>query len=117
MTARPAAGRADQAALLLRDLDRIEPPISHPLRKAADLAECEADPLEQLWMLLDQELRAELTSRLFVARQREDQVSGRRLCRRAQERRDEHRDAPLHIEGAATPDDVVDEITRERVVP
>ena len=62
---------SDQAALLLGNLDRIEPVAADPLREASNLAERVAHVLEEIGMLLDEELGAVSAASLFVTRQHE----------------------------------------------
>ena len=69
-------------------------------------------------MLLDEEPRAEVAAALLVAQHGEDDVAGQLhpLRVRAQERGQEHRDAALHVERAATPHPAVLEHAVERRV-
>src|SRR5580765_7267263 len=74
------------------------------------------DAGEELGMLLDEELGAVVAAVLLVAEDDEDHVS-RQLelaPRRAQERRDVHRDGALHVDGAASPDLPVYQVAAER---
>ena len=77
-----------------------------------------ADALEQLGMLGDQELGPELAAGLLVGEHAQDHVPGRRLRRGggAQEGGDHHRDAALHVQCAAAPDEAVVDLARERLV-
>ena len=87
-------------------------------RRTAELAERVPHAVEEVGVLLDEVLRAEVAAVLLVAQHREDQVAARLqlAARSAQERVDEHRDAALHVERAAAPDDAVDELGAERRV-
>src|SRR5262245_21369393 len=91
---------SDQAALLLGDLDRIEPSVSDPLCESSNLAERVTDAVERFGVAVDQELRAVLAPRLLVARERQDEIAGglEPLPRGTQEGRNEHRDPALHVE-------------------
>ena len=116
MPARSANRCANETALLLGDLDRIERPSSGPLGESAELAERVADAVEVIGVLLDEVLRTELAACLLVAREREDQIARRLepLGRDTKEGAEHHRDAALHVEGAPTPDLAVDELGVER---
>src|SRR5439155_10503139 len=118
--ARPSDRRLEPADLLLRDLDRIEPLARELEREAAELAERVSHPLEEVRMVLDEKPGADISAGLFVAEDREQHVALRpELFRlRAQERRDEHGDAALHVERAASPDITVHELPAEgRTLP
>ncbi len=108
--------RADQATLLLRDLDRDEPPAALPQRVAAELTQGVAYAAEQVCVLFDKELHAGVAARFLVAREREDDVAGGTGLRRRRphQRRKQHRHAALHVKGASPPDLAVDQIATER---
>ena len=74
------------------------------------------DAGERLRPLLGEELRAEVAAVLLVREHAEDCAAGRHaaLDLRPHERGDHHRDARLHVERAASPDDAVDELGVER---
>ncbi len=116
MSARTADDAVQPADLLLRDLDRVEPAPAEHGPGAAELAERVPDAGEELGVLLDEEPRAEVAAVLLVAEDAEDEVAARAQLAPggAEERVDEHRDAALHVERAAAPDDAVDEVARER---
>src|SRR6266540_387463 len=119
---RCVAGSADcrlhPADLLLGDLDRIEALARDFVGEPAELAERVAHAVEEMRMLLDEESRAEVTARLLVAEDGEDQVAARAEPFRlgAQERRHEHGDAALHVERPAAPDVAVHQLATERWV-
>ena len=114
----PAHRRLQPADLLLGHLDRVEALAADVEREAAELAERVAHPLEQLGMLLDEELRAEVAAGLLVGEDDEHDVARElhALALRAQEGVNEHRDARLHVERAAAPDVAVLELGLERRV-
>ncbi len=64
-------------------------------------------PREQLRVLLDEEARAEVAAGLLVREHDEHEIAGEldALPLRTHEGADEHRDAGLHVERAAAPDD------------
>ena len=113
---RSADGRPQPADLLLGDLDRIETPAARGEREAAELAEREADPVEQLRVFLDEEPRTEVTAVLLVGEDAEDEIAGwaDAFLSCAQEGRHEHCHASLHVERAAAPDLAFDESPLER---
>src|SRR5438067_2038262 len=109
---------ADQAALLLGDLDRDEAAVAAPERVAAELAQGMANVGKQVGVLLDEELHPGTTARLFVARQHQHEIARwRRLGRRdSHDRRHEHRHPALHVERASAPYFAVDQLAPERWV-
>src|SRR5918997_4234233 len=111
MPAGSADGRFQPADLLLGHLNRIEPRPGEMGRDTTDLAEREADSLEQLRMLPGKEARPVVAAVLLVAEHRQDQVTRRTevLGARPEKRRDQHRDAGLHVEGTSTPHLAVDD--------
>src|SRR2546422_4279596 len=115
VAARAADGRFQPADLLLAELDRIEALPCDDLGDTSGLAERVADALEELGVFLDEELRTEIASVLLVAEHDENHVAGKLQLSlsRAYEGRDEHRDRAFHVDGAATPDLPVDEISSE----
>lgn len=123
--ARPAEGTVpgvalgDQPhdrALLLGDLDRVDPLADHREGEAAELTDRVAHPGEELGVLSGQESGAEIAALLLVAEHAEDDVAGRwRALGRPQHRGDEHRHAALHVERAAAPEDALANLPGERV--
>ena len=67
-------------------------------------------------VLLDEELRAVVAACLLVRQHGQDDVARKLRCVAgcAQEGRDHHRDAALHVERSASPDPAVDEVAAER---
>jgi hypothetical protein len=83
---RPVPGRSPQrhaqrADLLLGDHDRVEPAPGDVHREAAELADREAEPLEELRVLVDHEARAGVPAAFFVAQKAQDDVAWRRCVR------------------------------------
>jgi len=114
VTAGAAHVRAQPAHLLLGDLDRIEGLARDPLRRAAELAQGVLRAAEGAGMLLGEKARAHVAAVLLVAQDHELQRGRRPGLVRRDEGRDAHRDAALHVERAAPPDVVVDELGAER---
>ena len=117
MAARAAQGGEHLAPALLGDHDRVEAPAAQVLHHASRLADAVLDPGEQLGMLVDQEFRALVASRLLVRQHREHEVARSPTASlRLQECADHHRDASFHVESAATPQVAVDDLSAKRLV-
>jgi hypothetical protein len=84
--------------------------------KAAELAERVPDIVEEVGVLLDEELGAEVAAGLLIRQHREHDVT-RQLCAvgsGTEECRHHHRHAALHVERASSPDPAVRELATER---
>jgi len=117
MTARAAQGGEDLTPALLGDHDRVEAPASQVLHHAAGLADAVLDTSEKFGVLVDEELRALVASRLFVREDRETRSPGAPPLRlRLQHGVDHHRHATLHIQRAPAPQVAVDDLSAKRLV-
>ena len=112
----PAQSGAEGAELLLGDHDRVEASPGDLHREAAELADRVADAVQKLGVVLDHEAGAVVAPGLLVAEQAQDDVAGRRPVGRGrlEERGEHHRHAAFHVEGAASPDVAVRDLSAER---
>ena len=108
--------RFQPADLFLRDLNEKHAAPADLHVEAAELADRVFDPVEEMCVLLDEELRAVVAARFLVRQHGQDDVARKLRCVAgcAQEGGDHHRDAALHVERPASPDPAVDQVAAER---